>query len=522
MKLDALLDPIRGQCRIIRPEPSATSDDPASGAIRSDGPAISSIHYRAQEVRPGGLFVAIAGFQADGHDFIDQAIARGAAAVVVEKTESARPAVWLVQVPSTRRALAALACRFFGNPTGDLFVIAITGTNGKTTTSYLIENMLAEAGYQVGVIGTVNYRFAGRTVPASVTTPESLDLQCLLATMRNDGITHVVMEVSSHAIDLNRVEGCSFDIAVFTNLSQDHLDYHQDMRSYWRVKKRLFTELLVAGIHRQPPVAVVNACNRYGRQLRQQGHSATLAVGLTPQEEVYAQNVHFDLDGVRAQIITPSSTFEIRSDLAGRYNLENILCAVGAGCVMELAPDQMVAGLNASKEIPGRLERVPDANGRYIFVDYAHTPDALANVTRAVAQLTKGRLVCVFGCGGDRDRSKRPQMGRIAADHCDLAIVTSDNPRSEKPQKIIDEICRGFSDVDIQEYTPQALNTANGRKGYVVEADRQAAIELGVHVTRPGDVLLILGKGHESYQLIGNRKIDFDDRLVAAACLQHT
>ncbi len=479
---------------------------------------ITSVHYRSQEVQPGGLFVAIAGHSVDGHDFIVDAVNRGAAAIVSQKPiNNATPNV---RVTDTRQALADIAAHFYGNPSAHLTVIGITGTNGKTTTAYLVENILQEADLSVGVIGTINYRFAGNTFDNPITTPESLDLQRMLSDMLRAGVSHVVMEVSSHAIDLQRIRGCWFDVAVFINLSQDHLDFHGDMQSYWLSKQRLFTDYLIAGPKQSQAVAVINCQNASGQELARKVTVPVLITGLGPDATVRVQNAHFGRNRIEGEMVTPGGHFHFKSRLVGEHNLENILCAAGVAAALNLSNTDVKSGIEAVSAIPGRLESIENTSGRYVYVDYAHTPDALENVIVALKAVMKDRIICVFGCGGDRDIEKRPLMGEIAARLCDLAIITSDNPRTEDPITIINHIIEGALKAKGRQYQPADLSNGFKQKGFAVEADRQQAIRLGIVVSQPGDTVLIAGKGHETYQILGSTTIDFDDRHEARQALR--
>ena len=477
-------------------------------------PDILSIHYRAQDVRPGGLFFAISGRAADGHDHIDTAIANGARAVVVERPD--RTGDGFVRVRNSRRAMGELAARFYGDPARRLFMIGITGTNGKTTTAYLIESVLRAAGLSVGVMGTINCRYAGRAFKSPVTTPESVDLQRMLADMRHAGVTHVVMEVSSHGIDLERVSGCRYDIGVFTNLTQDHLDYHGTMDAYWHCKQRLFTRYLKS----TGSVSVINCDDARGAALGGELKTPLLTVGRASGCRVRPRDETFSLDGIHATVDSPDGPVHCRSALVGRHNLENILCAVGAGAAMGMAPETIQRGVSDLAAVPGRLEPVGNRRGMFVFVDYAHTPDALENALSALRAVTRKRILCVFGCGGDRDRDKRPRMGRIAGERSDLAVVTSDNPRTENPMAIIDQIQAGLDTSALRRYAPDQLGHGFQEPGYVVEPDRKAAIGLAVRAAVPGDTILIAGKGHETYQIIGAQTRDFDDRKEAREALE--
>jgi len=483
-----------------------------------EDPEIRSIHYRSQEVRPGGLFVAIAGHAADGHDYIDDAIKRGAVAIVSQKDTKNK--TLSIRVADSRRALAGISACFFGNPSEHLTVVGITGTNGKTTTAYLVESILQQAGCKVGVIGTINYRYAGRTFDNPITTPESLDLQRILADMLSAGVSHVAMEASSHAIDLHRIRNCWFDVAVFINLSQDHLDFHGDMQSYWASKKKLFTEYLIEGPKGGHAVAVINCSSKNGRELAGILKVPVVKTGSGSDSSIYARKVQNDPNGLAAEVTVPGGKFNFKSRLVGLHNLENILCAAGVGSALNLPVENLRAGIEAVSVIPGRLEHIENDSGRFVYVDYAHTPDALENVIKALGTVRERRLICVFGCGGDRDRKKRPLMGEIAARLCDLAVVTSDNPRTEDPGAIISQILEGALKADSRQYSRSALKNGFSGKGYVVEADRKRAIQLGIAVSRPGDTVLIAGKGHETYQILGTERIDFDDREEARKALR--
>jgi UDP-N-acetylmuramoyl-L-alanyl-D-glutamate--2,6-diaminopimelate ligase len=480
-------------------------------------PEIKSVHYRAQQVQSGGLFVAIAGHAADGHDYVDEALKRGAVAVVSQKKIAGKTIN--ITVADTRQALADIAACFFDYPSQRLTVIGITGTNGKTTTAYLVESILQQAGYRVGVIGTINYRYADKIFPNPVTTPESLDLQRILSDMQQAGVSHVVMEASSHAIDLYRIRNCWFDAAVFINLSQDHLDFHGDMQSYWASKKKLFTAYLVEGPKKDRALAVINCNNSNGRQLAHGLRVPVIKTGSGPDNAVRAHNAQFDLNGTTGEIATPGGAFHFKSKLVGRHNLENILCAAGVGSALNLTNGDLKSGIEAVAAIPGRLERIENNTGRFVYVDYAHTPDALKNVIDALRTVAADRIICVFGCGGDRDRAKRPLMGEIVAQLCALAVVTSDNPRTEDPAAIIDQILTGVQRVKGRCYSPADLRTGFKDGGYVVEADRRRAIRLAIRASEPGDTVLIAGKGHETYQILGTTTRAFDDREEARKAL---
>jgi UDP-N-acetylmuramoyl-L-alanyl-D-glutamate--2,6-diaminopimelate ligase/murE/murF fusion protein len=475
---------------------------------------IISIQYHSKKSEQGSLFVAIPGFKADGHDFIDAAIECGACAVVGEKNIRQKDSTSWLEVDNSRKALAILSSCFYGNPSEHLSVVAITGTNGKTTTSFLIESILTCAELTTGVIGTINYRYAGKSFVNPVTTPESSDLQHIMADMRDNGVTHVVMEASSHALDLYRLYGCRIKVGVFTNFTQDHLDYHQTMESYWACKKRLFTEHLGAD-----GIAVINCNDPKGSELAKMLANQVITIGNSSDNMIWIKKYQQDLSGINGIIVTPSGEFEFASPLVGVHNLENILCAVGTAAALNLPVHVIKAGIESLSHVPGRLEPVPNNVERFVYVDYAHTPDALKNVLSCLKKLAGRRLICVFGCGGDRDRSKRPLMGEIAARYADLIVVTSDNPRSEPPMSIIDEIVPGILKICPCEYIAQELAAGFEAGGYIIEADRRKAIELAISVSRADDVILIAGKGHENYQIIGDTRLHFDDKEEALRVL---
>ncbi|MFH0809225.1 MAG: UDP-N-acetylmuramoyl-L-alanyl-D-glutamate--2,6-diaminopimelate ligase [Pseudomonadota bacterium] len=479
---------------------------------------VCSLAYSSRQVAAGGLFVAVRGLKTDGHLYIGAALSRGAVVVVSEEdVEEVRAAgAALVRVPDSRAALARLSCTYHGHPARELKLVGITGTNGKTTTSYLVESVLREAGARVGVIGTINYRFGGASRPALQTTPESLDLQRLLREMADAGTTHVVMEVSSHALDLKRVDGCVFDVVVFTNLTRDHLDYHQDMERYFTAKRRLAVEMLSTEKNSEGKagLAVVNLADPWGERFRQAAGSA-ISFG-TDEADVRVTTFSAGLGGMEATLATPAGTLAVRSPLIGRHNLENIMAAVGAGLALGLEPETIERGVAGLRLVPGRLQPVPNRAGIHVLVDYAHTDDALAHALGALRQAGATRLTCLFGCGGDRDRGKRPLMGREAGKLADFVVVTSDNPRTEDPEAIIADITPGLEAVRCRRREPE--NRAGGR-GYTVVADRAEAIGLAIRQAAPGEVVLIAGKGHEDYQIVGQTRRHFDDAEIAAAVL---
>ncbi len=482
---------------------------------------IRSIHYDSRTVKPGGLFVAIKGLQTDGSRFIEDAVRRGASAVITAPPIlQTLKEISLIQVEDARRALALVSSAFWGHPSRQLFMVGITGTNGKTTTAYLIEAVLKSAGIPVGVIGTIDHRFAGKHFASSVTTPESADLMRILRDMVDHDATHVVLEVSSHAIDLDRVAACDFDIAVFTNLSQDHLDYHKDMATYWACKKRFFVDHLSRGSKSDRAVSVINWEDSYGRELGRDTPVKTLRTGFSPECEIRAENVQVAVGKTTGTIRTPKGVFRFGSPLVGHHNVLNILSATAAGVAMGIPLSKIGEGISSLPHVPGRLESIPNREDLTVLVDYAHTPEALQNVLTALRGIISGRLITVFGCGGNRDKMKRPLMGKIAARLSDLCVLTTDNPRTESPLDILADIEAGTTSVAgiVKHESDRLMLNCNG-KAYTVEPDRRRAIELGIQVAEPGDCVLIAGKGHEPYQIVGTQVLPFDDRLEATKVL---
>ncbi len=476
--------------------------------------AVRGIVYDSRKVEPGFLFVAIRGTRQDGSHFIREALGRGAVAVVADIPMSGLGSAAGVEVPDSRRALASLAANFYGHPARELCLIGITGTNGKTTTSLLIESVLRRAGHSVGVLGTLAYRWADTLRKAPMTTPESLDLQALLREMRSDGVTHVVMEVSSHALSLGRVDGCRFDAAVFTNLSQDHLDFHGGMEDYFAAKSLLFTRYMRRDASRMG-AAVINADDFHGKRLIELLRGDCWSYSIEdPSATAWVAEAELQPNGIRATIATPRERVSVDSPLIGRLNLYNLLAAGAATLALGFDPQAVSRGLAGVASVDGRLERVvvPDSFGFSVVVDYAHTPDAMDKALECLREMTRNRLIVVFGCGGDRDRGKRPLMGRTAVRWADLVILTSDNPRSEQPESIVADIEAGVRESGSRRLDADPAEAE--RKGYMVSVDRRQAIALALECARPGDIVFIGGKGHETYQIVGDRVLPFDDRQV--------
>jgi UDP-N-acetylmuramoyl-L-alanyl-D-glutamate--2,6-diaminopimelate ligase len=473
---------------------------------------VRTIASDSRAVKPGDAFVCLPGYRAEGgemradrHDFIPMALERGAQALVVERTVVAPAGVTVVRVPDCWHAIAVMACEYFDHPSRALTVIGVTGTSGKTSTTYFIESVLRSAGISTARLGTIEYRFGDTVLAANQTTPEAPELQRLLRQATEGSFKAVVMEVSSHALELRRVSGVAFDVAVFTNISQDHLNFHPDMHHYLRAKGRLFEELESGG---KAATAVVNADDESSAYIIGVSRGTLVTYGISPRAEVRARDIQAGRHGTRFLAATPAGELAVQVPHVGEYHVYNALAAIATGLALRLSLADVGAGLAAAPPIPGRFERVDCGQDFTVAVDYAHKPDALARLLRSARALHPRRVLTVFGCGGDRDRGKRPLMGRLAAELSDVVIVTSDNPRSEDPQRIITEILGGVRAV------------AGWETRVHVEADRARAIDLAVRLAGADDLVLIAGKGHETYQLFAGRRIDFDDREQARQALQ--
>jgi UDP-N-acetylmuramoyl-L-alanyl-D-glutamate--2,6-diaminopimelate ligase len=475
---------------------------------------VQQVRDDSRAVQPGDLFVAVEGLTVDGHDFAARAVERGAAAVVAQRSLSLGAPCLLVSDPS--RTLALVAARLAGEPGAALELIGVTGTNGKTTTTYLMEAILEAAGRPTGVIGTVAYRFGGRVEPAPFTTPTPLLLQQILRRMVEAGCSHALMEVSSHALELGRVWGCPFAVAAFTHLTQDHLDLHGSMDKYLQAKLLLFTRHLRAG-----GTAVVNVDGEGAGPVvdavRARGDVALVTCSSQGRRSDAAlSDLSCDMDGTTATVELGGRGVALRSPMLGAFNGDNILLAAACCHAAGVSPETIVAGVAGVTGVPGRLERVDGGRRFAVLVDYAHTPDALVRVQEVLRPICRGRLITVFGCGGDRDRGKRPLMGRAVARGADLALVTSDNPRTEDPLAIIEAVVGGVQGEGL----PKIDDLTGRASGYLVEPDRRRAIEAAVLAARDGDIVLIAGKGHEDYQILGTERIHFDDREVAREVLE--
>jgi UDP-N-acetylmuramoyl-L-alanyl-D-glutamate--2,6-diaminopimelate ligase len=477
---------------------------------------ISALTCDSRRALPGTLFFALRGATVDGHSFIPAAVRSGAAAVVLEDAACAPQGLPWVRVADGRAAMALMAAEFYGNPTLKLPLIGITGTNGKTTTTYLIEAILAAAGMPAAVLGTISYRFGKKIIAASHTTPESTELQAAFRQLADAGARAFVMEVSSHALEQKRVDGCHFDAAVFSNLTRDHLDYHKTMESYLESKLRLFSELLRPTPDKPQRRAAINMDDQYGAVIAGRAACPVITYGVDYRGDVQATGVTSSVGGLSGTLVTPKGAVTFASRLLGRFNLSNILAAASAGIALDLPLAAIQAGIEGHATVPGRMERVDNRRGITLLVDYAHTGDALENVLSTLKELATARIITVFGCGGDRDPGKRPIMGRTAAQMSDLAIVTSDNPRTEDPLVILAQVRDGITPLGIREYAQDELSGGFSEKGFVMLENRRAAIRLAVRQARPGDIVLLAGKGHEDYQIIGKTKHHFDDCEEAA------
>jgi UDP-N-acetylmuramoyl-L-alanyl-D-glutamate--2,6-diaminopimelate ligase len=465
---------------------------------------VEGIAYDSRRVQRNGLFVALRGEKFDGHDFIGQAIEKGASVIVAEREEK-HPRATCIVVENSRNALADLGAVFYGFPARKLKLAAVTGTNGKTTTTFLIKHICEKAGVRCGLIGTVRYEIGERVLPAARTTPESLDVQELLAQIVNAGCRAAAMEVSSHALAQERTRGLEWNVAVFTNLTQDHLDFHGTMENYFESKVKLFTGL-ARQEKKKKPVAIVNIDDWHGEQLvgKIDRKIAVTTFGMGMRADFRASNYRMEAGGTSYQLDARGKSYLVRVPLIGRFNVANSLAALAACNGLGIGLREAILSLAKSPQVPGRLERVPARRQFQIFVDYAHTPDALLNVLKTLRELEPHRLIVVFGCGGNRDRDKRPQMGAIADRYADFAIITSDNPRKEDPAAIIAEVEKGFRSDRFEKIV-----------------DRAQAIARAIEIAQPRDVVLIAGKGHENYQEFADHTVPFEDIQVAQHALEN-
>lgn len=474
---------------------------------------VKGVSPHSKKIADNYIFVAVQGSRYDGSAFIEEAVRNGAKAVITSLENSPFPplekggeggifnncykGVNFIKIVDPRKALSDLAAEFYGNPSKEIKVTGITGTNGKTTISYLLEAFLRESGRQCAVIGTINHRFKNKIIDSKNTTPGAEIIQRMLSEMLKEGINYCLMEVSSHALDQERIQAVEFDSAIFTNLTQDHLDYHNTMENYFQAKAKLFKNL------NKQSFAVINNDDAYGRMLISLTAAKKITYGIYNTADIMAKEIKFDISGSEFVLKYKGKEIKLKTSLAGLYNIYNILAAV-CFCVKERIDLSVIAAaLENFSGVPGRLEKIDTGKDFLVFVDYAHTPDALNNVLRTLRQLCDRRIIVVFGCGGDRDKTKRPKMGHLAVELADYAIITNDNPRSESPEDIVNDIKKGIS-----------------KDNYCVVLERKQAIEKSLSMASSGDIVLIAGKGHENYQIINNQILEFDDREAARQCLK--
>jgi len=483
--------------------------------LRGDGSVrVTGLSHDSRSVKPGWIFIAIAGETADGHAFISRAIQAGAVAVIAEKSpDTEHEGFPWITVPDTKKALGTVAALLFGKPTEKLVLVGITGTNGKTTLTYLLESIVKAAGGFPGVVGTISYRWGGSEQEAARTTPEASDLQAYFASMVEAGVTHAFIEVSSHGLHRGRLNGCQFDLGVFTNLTQDHLDYHGNIEEYYCAKRLLFTELLPQSTKTNRR-AVINLDDAFAGRLRGEiGNLPLITYGISSQADVRPSDMNVAADGISGTVMTPRGGIRVHSRLTGSFNLSNILAAIAVADSLRIPFDAIASGIDAVEAIPGRLERIPSETGS-IFVDYAHTPSALKNVLEALHAVRTGRIVTIMGCGGDRDKTKRPLMGMEAAAGSDFVVVTSDNPRTEEPLSIMGQVEDGILRHGFTLF-PEACNGHPLQSGrYKLIEDRRQAIAWAIQRLNRSDILLVAGKGHETYQEMNGVRYPFDDRQV--------
>ncbi|RBW70394.1 UDP-N-acetylmuramoyl-L-alanyl-D-glutamate--2,6-diaminopimelate ligase [Bacillus taeanensis] len=463
-------------------------------------PAITSIEMDSREVKSGSLFICIKGFTVDGHNFVNQAIEKGAAAILAEKEIEAK--IPVIVVSDTKRAMALLADVYYNHPTHHMHLIGVTGTNGKTTTTYLIDQIMEDSGRNTGRIGTINMKINDKEFEMKNTTPESLFLQKAFHDMITEHVETAVMEVSSHALDLGRVRGCDFDVAVFTNLTQDHLDYHQNMETYLQAKALLFSQLGNTYDKNRSKVAVLNVDDSASKTLERVTSAQVLTYGIENEADIMAVNIVLSGDKTKFVLQTKNDKVNINLHMVGKFSIYNALAAASACLASGVSLQQIKASLEKVQGVPGRFEVVKTDQPFTVIVDYAHTPDSLENVLLTAKEFAVGKVYVVVGCGGDRDRTKRPLMANIAVEHADYAFFTSDNPRSEEPEQILRDM----------------TNNLTGE--YSVIVDRKKAICEAIHHAKQDDVIIIAGKGHETYQIIGDKVHDFDDRLVAEQAIK--
>lgn len=461
---------------------------------------IRGLSYSSKKIQPGYMFAALKGERTDGSQFIGEALQMGAVAVLSEKPKPPNFDKSWIHAPDAREVLALCAANFYSHPSKQMKVVGITGTKGKTTLTYILEEILKKAQLHPGVIGTISYHGPNMEISAERTTPEAPDIQKIMSEMAARGVSHCLIEVSSHALELKRVMGIGFDIAVFTNLSGDHLDFHHSMDKYFEAKKKLFF------LNKKKRLAVVNTDNHWGKKLIAEIHMGVITYGIDPMAIIRGEKYKLSEEGIELWVRHPGGTLALRSHLLGRPNLYNILASVTVALTLNISPTAIKEGIASIQGVPGRFEKIKNSLGLHIFVDYAHTDDALRNLLQTVREQNSRRILLVFGAGGDRDRTKRARMGKVAGALADWTIITSDNPRSEDPLGIIAEIEKGIKET--------------GGKKYEIQPDRKKAIEQALALGKKGDYILVAGKGHEDYQIIGDKIIPFKDAEVIREILQ--
>ncbi|WZL74734.1 UDP-N-acetylmuramoyl-L-alanyl-D-glutamate--2,6-diaminopimelate ligase [Clostridiaceae bacterium 35-E11] len=461
---------------------------------------ITGVAYDSRKIQANDVFVCVEGFKVDGHNYIEEAMKKGAKALIVEKDIMPINDIPVIKVDDSRKALAVISSNFYRNPTKDMNIIGVTGTNGKTTTTHLIKNILETNHVPSGLIGTISYQILDKEYKANNTTPESLELQRLFREMLDDNVDTCVMEVSSHSLDMNRVAGIQYNVGVFTNLTPDHMDYHVNIENYKNAKTKLFYQTSLANI--------INIDDPYGKEIAHQIKDLKVSLvtyGVKRDADIYAQNIRISPKGTHFALITPKFRGNVKIATPGMFSVYNALAASAVCYVLGYDFEQIRKGLESIQGVPGRFESVQDTGDYTIIVDYAHTPDALENALNTMKEFAEGKIITVFGCGGDRDKTKRPMMGAVAGRLSDYCIITSDNPRSEEPKAIIDDIEVGIKDTSCK---------------YKKIVDRKEAIKKAIEISKPKDIILIAGKGHETYQILGDKVIHFDDKEIAQKILR--
>lgn len=474
----------------------------------TNNPLITSIVHDSRKVEKGSLFICLSGAKVDGHDYIKQAIEQGAAAILTEKAVADIPNdIVVVQVADTRAAMKVIAPYFFDYPSRKLRLIGVTGTNGKTTTTYLLKSIFNQAGYKVGVIGTIQILIEDKVIPTANTTPDVIELQSVLAQMVTAGIDYVVMEVSSHALALERVTGCEFDVGIFTNMTRDHLDFHHTFENYLEAKSKLFQLISTGNFAKKGKTAVINGDDSASTFILNNTVCRKITYGIETKADINADSINVKATGAEFNVVSDYGTVPLHLNITGRFNIYNVLAAIGAAVAEGVAMETIKNALECFTSVAGRFELVQAGQDYAVIVDYAHTPDGLENILKTAKEIAKNRIIVVFGCGGDRDRTKRPIMGRLAVQYGDVVIATSDNPRTEDPAFILEEIEAGIKD-----------NLVSGKE-YEKIVDRRSAIAKALQLAQPDDIVIIAGKGHENYQILKDKTIHFDDKEVVREIL---